>query len=576
MLTLGINAAFHDSSAAIIRDGRLIAAAEEERFSRIKHGKRPVPFSAYELPFHAIDYCLREAGAVLGDVDHFAYSYDPYLRLDRESAGTALKLPLEPSGQLVDPTWESPWDPLFLSYIVNAPRHLVGGVPHHLSGRFRNTRAIEPSHWHFVRHHLCHAASAFLVSPFDEAAVLTIDGRGELATTTYGAGRGNRVEEIGQVAMPHSLGLLYEQVTSHLGFLHSSDEYKVMALASFGRPRFLGVFRDAIRVGPEGRYSIDTGRLWRALGPARVPGEPLQQRHRDIAHSMQAAVEEAVLEIARWLHRATGMYDLCMAGGVALNCVLNSSIRDRGPFRRVWVQPAAGDAGTALGAALIVDGRESGRDERPPAMEHVYLGPQYSQGEIAACLRSAGLSATMPENLAEAAADLLAADMVVGWFQGRMEFGPRALGSRSILASPRRAEMQARLNSIKDREDFRPLAPAVMEEEAVAWFRTGGVASPFMLFVHEVLPDKARLVPAVCHVDNSARIQTVSRRQNPLYYDVLAAFRARTGIPVLVNTSFNTRTRPIVCTPTDALECFFTSPLDALAIGPYLLRKNGY
>ena len=574
MFTIGINAAFHDPSAALVEDGRLVAAAEEERFSRVKHGKRPVPFSAYELPFNAIDFCLREAGITLASVDHFAYSYDPYLRLDRDGAGTALKLPLEPSGQPPEEEWESAWDPLFLSYIVNAPRQLVGGVPHHLSPRFRGVSAIDPTRWHFVDHHLCHGASAFLASPFSEAAVLTIDGRGERATTTYGVGRGNRLSVIGQVVMPNSLGLLYEQVTSHLGFLHSCDEYKVMALASFGRPRFLGAFRDAIRLGAAGQYSIDTSRLWQSLGPPRLRGEPLHDRHCDIAHSLQVALEETVLEIARWLRSETGAGDLCMAGGVALNCVLNSCLRDRGPFRRLWVQPASGDAGTALGAALLVDARERRTDARDFVMEHVYFGPEYHEREIEECLLSAGLPVRRQDNVAETAAGLLAAEMVVGWFQGRMEFGPRALGNRSILASPRRADMQARLNWIKEREDFRPLAPAVLEEEAHKWFRTNGAASPFMLFVHEVLPEKAGLIPAVRHIDNSARIQTVSRKHNPLYYDLLAAFSAATGIPVLVNTSFNTRARPIVCSPQDALECFFTSPIDALIIGPFLLTKG--
>ena len=272
--------------------------------------------------------------------------------------------------------------PLSLSYIVNAPRHLVGGFPHHLSSALQGRRrqSIRPAGI-LSSHHLSHAASAFFVSPFEEAAILTIDGRGEKATTTYGLGKGSRIEPLGQVVMPHSLGLLYEQVTSHLGFLHSSDEYKVMALVSLGRPRFLGAFREAIRVGEEGRYSIDTSRLWSRLGPARAPEEKLQQRHYDIAHSMQVAMEDAVLEIARWLQRATGAADLCMAGGVALNCVLNSSIRDRGPFKRIWIQPAAGDAGTALGAALVVDLRE-GKGERTSPMQDVYLGPEYSAAEI--------------------------------------------------------------------------------------------------------------------------------------------------------------------------------------------------
>ena len=321
MLTLGINAAFHDSSAAAVVDGRLIAAAEEERFSRIKHGKRPVPFSAYELPFNAIDYCLREADATLADVDHFAYSYDPYLRLKKKSAGTALKLPLEPSIRPIDPEWESACTSL--SYIVNAPRHLVGGFPHHLSLRFREMKTIDPSRWHFVDHHLSHAASAFFVSPFEEAAILTIDGRGEKATTTYGLGKGSRIEPLGQVVMPHSLGLLYEQVTSHLGFLHSSDEYKVMALVSLRRDHAPGRFQGS---DPRRRGRPLFHRHEQAMEPARAcprPEEKLQQRHYDIAHSMQVAMEDAVLEIARWLQRATGAADLCMAGGVALNCVLD-------------------------------------------------------------------------------------------------------------------------------------------------------------------------------------------------------------------------------------------------------------
>ncbi|OPY60415.1 MAG: Decarbamoylnovobiocin carbamoyltransferase [Syntrophorhabdaceae bacterium PtaU1.Bin034] len=573
MYTLGINAAFHDTAAALVKDGRVIAAAEEERFNRVKHGKRPIPFSAYELPFHAIDYCLREAGITLAGVDHVGYSYDPFLRLGKGREKEVLTLPLEPSAFPVPDEWEAAWDPLFLSFIVNAPRHLVGGVPHHLEKRFRDAR-IDLSRWHFIDHHLCHAASAFYASPFDEAAILTMDGRGEKATTTYGTGRGSQVERIGQVDMPHSLGMLYEQVTSHLGFLHSSDEYKVMALASFGRPRYLTAFRNAIRVGEEGQYQIETGRLWKELGPPRLPGEPLRQRHKDIAHSLQGALEESVLKIVRWLHQVTKSDNLCMAGGVALNCVLNSSIREQGSFRNVWVQPAAGDAGSALGAALLVDVKERHGAARPYRMEHVFLGPGYSDRDIEQALRSSGLPVNKLENVAEQTAKLLEKDMIVGWFQGRMEFGPRALGARSILASPLHADMQTRLNFIKEREDFRPVAPVVIEEEAPHWFSVNGSSSPFMLFVYDVLSDRAARIPAVCHIDGTARIQTINRDQNPRYYELLRAFQSRTGVPVLVNTSFNTRGRPIVCSPQDALECFWTTPLDALVMGTYLLTKQ--
>jgi carbamoyltransferase len=573
MYTIGVNAAFHDPAAALVKDGQLLAAAEEERFNRVKHGKRPTPFSAYELPFNAIDYCLSEAGVTLSDVDHIVYSYDPSIRLPAGGRGARITLPLEPSSEPIDPAWEAPWDPLFLSSIVNAPRHLAGGVPLHLSKRFDLDLPGILSRWRFLDHHLCHAASAFFPSPFHEAAVLTIDGRGEKATTAYGVGRGTNLELLGRVSMPHSLGMLYEQVTSHLGFLHSSDEYKVMALASYGRPRYLADFRRAVQVGQEGQYTIDTAPIWEVLGPARTSGEPLSQRHRDIAHSLQLVLEESVLRIADWLHEATGADDLCMAGGVALNCVLNSWIRDKGPFKRLWVQPASGDAGTALGAAILVDLAERRAADRPFRMDHAYWGPSYDDADVERAFRTCGLTFRRMENIAAETACLLKEGNVVGWFQGRMEFGPRALGARSILASPTDPRTQERLNFIKEREDFRPVAPVVVEEEAGNWFRTNGASSPFMLFVHDVLPHRASSIPAVCHVDNTARIQTINRAQNPTYYDLLRAFQHLTGIPILVNTSFNTRCRPIVCSPVDALEAFWTSPVDALVVGPYLLRK---
>lgn len=573
MRTLGINAAYHDSAACLVDDGRIVAAAEEERFTRIKHGKRPIPFSAYELPFHAIDYCLREAGIDLSDIDNIAYSFDPLLQLGTHRNEARLSLPLEPSAHPIPDEWESAWQPLFLSSIVNAPRHLVGGVPHHLQRRFRGARVDGPYRWHFVKHHIAHAASAYYCSPFSRAAVMTIDGRGEIATTSYAVGEGDSLRRLGQVDMPHSLGLLYEQVTEHLGFLHSSDEYKVMALASAGRPRYLREFRAIVQLQGEGRYAITAPDLTERFGPPRHPGEPFTDHHRDIARSLQRVLEDTVIEIATWLQRESGANDLCLAGGVALNCVMNARLRDRGPFKRIWVQPAAGDAGTALGAALWVDVRERGTRSPESRMEHAFLGPAYDDNAIEAALRFAGVRYRRLQDVAEETAALLAKDRVVGWFQGRMEFGPRALGARSILASPCSPEMQGRLNALKDREDFRPVAPVVPEELAQEWFVQRG-PSPFMLFVFDVRPDRAARIPAACHVDGTARVQTVNRTQHPLYHDLLQAFARHTGVPVLINTSFNTRGQPIVCTPHDALACFWTSPIDALVIGPYLVQKE--
>jgi carbamoyltransferase len=574
MYTIGINAAFHDPAACLVEDGRVVAAGEEERFTRIKHGKRPVPFSTWELPFHAIDDCLRQAGIALTDVDHVAYSFDPWLKVRGSPERASFTLPLEPSAHPVAEEWESVWDPLFVASIVNAPRHLASGAPHHLAARFTGARVGGPHQWHFVDHHLAHAASAFLASPFEHAAVLTLDGRGEQLTTAAYHGCGNRLERIGAVAMPHSLGILYEQVTAYLGCLHSSDEYKVMALASSGEPAFVDAFRTIVRPGEDGTYTIAEPRLEARFGPARERGGPLEQRHFDVAHSLQVVLEETVLHIARWLRSRTGESDLCLAGGVALNCVMNARIRDEGPFDRVWVQPAAGDAGTALGAALWIDTRQRGDDERRYRMDHAFLGPCYDEAAIASFLTWSRLPFRRLDDVAEEAAALLAGGRILGWFQGRMEFGPRALGARSILASPIDPGMQARLNEIKDREDFRPVAPVVLAGEANRWFVNAG-DSPFMLFVHDVRPECADRIPAVRHVDGTARIQTIAREQHPLYYDLVAAFARRTGVPVLVNTSFNTRGEPIVCTPRDAVECFWTSPLDALVIGPYLLEKPG-
>ncbi|MBA3624640.1 MAG: carbamoyltransferase, partial [Methylibium sp.] len=596
MITLGINAAFHDSAAALVIDGECVAAAEEERFSRIKHGKRPVPFSAWELPFGAMHYCLSEAGLTLGELDHVAYSFDPRDFLgDRLRGETTLTLPLEPSAHAVKQSeggWENPWDPLFAAYIVNAPRQLVDGAPHHLKKRFAGgSHEHSPYRWHFVNHHTCHQASAFLAAPFARCAVMTLDGRGERATTTYGAWRGDRYEPLGAVHMPHSLGILYEKVTSHLGFLHSSDEYKVMALAAMGSPRYAGHLRERVRVGEGGAFTIATLDLPAWCGPARVPGSTLEPRHFDLAASLQQVLEETVHKLAVWLREASGERQLAMAGGVALNCVMNARLRDSRVFEAVWVQPAAGDAGTALGAALWVDARE--RSDKAPAlgeaapltptlspfrgegaalpgtdrpapvalhpgrwrMEHVYLGPGFEDDEIEPLLRWAKLSYRRlgsTEGIAETTAELLAENRIIGWFQGRTEFGPRALGARSILASPIDPAMQQRLNELKDREDFRPVAPALPQEELANWFspaEANGGRSPFMLFIYDTKPGQEARIPSACHSDRTARVQTVDAATNPRFHALLKAFGRRTGVPVLVNTSFNVRGEPIVCTP---------------------------
>lgn len=570
MYTLGINAAFHDSSACIVQDGMLLAAAEEERFTHVKHGKRPIPFSAYELPFHAIDYCLGVAGIHLNDVDHIAYSFNPFSLLNGHAKDEKIELPLKPSFASKDEDWYSEWDPLFLTFIVNAPGQLADGYPHHLQKRFAGAGAA-PEKWHFVGHHIAHAASAFLPSPFSSAAVMTLDGRGERATTSYYHGIGTEMKLISEVWIPNSLGLLYEEVTTHLGFLHSSDEYKVMALASYGKPVYLDKFFSIIEIGENGQYRILPHDLTTLLGPARRRNDTFGQQHFDIAHSLQKALEKTVLELAEWLHKVTGEDNLCLAGGVALNCVMNARLRDQGIFRNIWVQPAAGDAGTALGAALWVD-----NDHRPARdfeMKHAYWGPDYSDEDIEQFLKWTKVPYRKMTNVAAETAAILAADKVIGWYQGRMEFGPRALGSRSILASPISPSMQSRLNEIKDREDFRPVAPVVLEEDAGEWF-DGAEYSPFMLFVYDVKKDKEDKIPAVRHVDGTARIQTVNADQHKEYYNLLKEFKKLTGVPVLVNTSFNTRGEPIVCTPRDAIECFWTSPFDALVINSFLLEKK--
>lgn len=570
MYILGINAAFHDTAAALVKDGKIIAAAEEERFTHIKHGKRPVPFSTWELPFHAIDYCLKTAGITIKDVDRIAYSFDPEGVSEASVYEDDL---LSSSDLLVQADVYNGWDTLFLNYIRKAPEQLRDGYPHHLQKRLANSGSLTEK-WEFVNHHVAHAASAFFPSPFTEAAVMTLDGRGEKATTGYFMGKGNSLEQLSTVDMPHSLGMLYEKITTYLGFLHSSDEYKVMALASYGKPVYLEDFRSVINVQDNGQYTIDEFDPQQWWGPGRTKEDPFEQLHHDIAHSLQKALEETVLKLANWLYQETKSENLCMAGGVALNCVMNAVIRDKGPFKNIWVQPAAGDAGTALGAAQWLDvqlnSQHTNRYTAP--MDHVYWGPEYTDDEIEKFMIWAKMPYKRLYDVAKETAAILAEDKIIAWYQGRMEFGPRSLGSRSILASPIHPDMQARLNDIKDREDFRPVAPVVLEEDASEWFEHADV-SPFMLFVYPVKDDKADQIPAVRHTDGTARVQTINAQQHPLYYELINEFKKLTGVPVLVNTSFNTRGEPIVCTPRDAIECFWTSPFDALIINSFILEK---
>jgi carbamoyltransferase len=575
MYILGINAAWHDSAACLVRDGLVVAAAEEERFTGVKHHKRTTPFSAHALPFHAIGYCLDAAGIRLDQVDHVAYSIDPLILIDEESRRPEFVLPDSPPSQFSQPGYD-PWKTIFLAAVTSAPRTLLesGEVPWHLWERWGfldQGRGAHQWRFHFVEHHMAHAASAFLPSPFESAAILTLDGAGEKVSTLLGVGRGNALEKLREVEMPHSLGKFYEHITTHLGFLSNSDEYKVMALASYGEPRYAEAFRSNFRWTGDEEFQYWWPWFEELCGPPRRPRAPMEERHFDIAASAQVVLEEASLRLADWLHRQTGETNLCLAGGVALNCVMNSRLQQDSPFQRVWVQPAAGDAGTALGAALWVWAQERDSPERW-RMEDAYLGPDYDDAAIEQALRHGKLDYERCPDIAAATAKCLAQGKVAGWFQGRMEFGPRALGARSILASPADPDMVQRLNQLKDREDFRPVAPAVLEEAAGEFFEDCQEA-PFMMFVYQVRPEQADRVPAIRHVDNTARVQTVSAARAPLYHRAISQFRELTGLPLVVNTSFNSRGQPIVCTPQDALECFYTSPIDALAIGSYLLVK---
>ena len=541
-VVLGLNAVFHDPAAALVVDGVTVAAAEEERFSRRKHGKSPVPFSTWELPEQAIAYCLAAGGVQAEDLDAVAYSYDPALAT-------------VPSADPLDQHWEG----LRTLYAERAPRFLSSLLPGFDERRFRH-----------VPHHVAHAASSWGHAPFGSCAVMVLDGRGERGSYLAGVVRDSRLEVLALQDLPHSLGLRYEELTAHLGYRRSSDEYKVMAMASYGRPTHLGELRRLMRTTGDGGFVTEPVDWDRFARPGHGDGA-IDEEHVDLASSVQTRLEEVLLELAGWLHERTGERFLALAGGVALNCVANSRIYAEGPFEDVWVQPASGDAGTALGAALQIAAELGDAPVPPPTPA---LGPEWSDEEIRSILRAAGVPHERPADVADAAAEVLAGDGVVAWFQGRSEFGPRALGHRSLLAHPGHEHNLERLNDVKGREQFRPVAPMVQLEAAKDAFEGGPIPSPHMLFTHRVRPGWAERIPAVVHVDGTARVQTVDAAVEPLVHRMLEGFRARTGLPMVVNTSLNTAGRPMGDHPRDALECFGSAPIDALAIGPFLVRRG--
>ncbi|MDP9377956.1 MAG: carbamoyltransferase [Actinomycetota bacterium] len=540
MKVLGINAVFHDPAAALVVDGRTVAAAEEERFSRRKHGKTPVPFSTWELPEQAIQWCLSEAGIGPEELDAVAYSYDP-------------SLAVQPGTDLTSDEWEG----LRTLYAQRAPLFLRTLLPQ-----------VDPVKFRWVPHHVAHAASAYLASGHDPCSVLVLDGRGERASHLAGRAVGGQLEVLASQQLPHSLGLLYEELTAHLGFRRSSDEYKVMAMASYGQPRFLEAFRTLVRADDDGGFFV--GDIdFSSFAPPLMPGGDFTPDHADLASTVQRRLEEVLLDLLRWLHARTGDSHLVMAGGVALNCVANTRLWEEGPFDSIWIQPAAGDSGTAYGAALAV-ARQLGDEVKP--MPTAALGRGWSDDELEEWLRTAAVAYEHTDDVAREVAQTLADNGVVAWFQGRSEFGPRALGHRSLLADPRHPRNLEKLNDIKGREQFRPVAPMVRAQRAADIF-SGPLPSPYMLFTHRVHEDWIDRIPTVVHVDKTARVQTVDERDEPLVAAMLEHFEMLTGVPVVVNTSLNTAGRPMVDDPRDALECFGSAPVDLLAIGPFLVRR---
>ena len=592
MDVLGISAFYHDSAAALVRDGEIVAAAQEERFTRKKHDSG--------FPRNAISFCLQAGGAGLDRVDRVVFYDKPFLKFERL---LETYLAFAPRGltsfRMAMPVWTR--EKLFLKDLIRKELAKI-------------SQGFDPSRLLFAEHHVSHAASAFYPSPFEEAVILTMDGVGEWATTSVGIGRGKDVQITREIHFPHSLGLLYSAVTYYTGFKVNSAEYKVMGLAPYGEPRYAAkMYEHLIDVKPDGSFRLNleyfdyctgltmTNGKFDALfeGPARKPSELLTQRHMDLAASVQKVLEDVVLKMTRALAADTGIPNLCLAGGVALNCVANGKVLRDGAFRNIWIQPAAGDAGGALGAALASYHGFAGAPRRVngcgDSMRGAYLGPEFSQADIEKRLRASGarFSVLSPGDLVATCARELAEERALGWFQGRMEFGPRALGARSILADARSPRMQSILNlKVKFRESFRPFAPSVLREHLAEWFEMD-TDSPYMLLVADVLEhrrirmtaeqealfgiDKLNVprsdIPAVTHVDYSARIQTVHEETNPRYYRLIREFEKLTGCPVIVNTSFNVRGEPIVCTPEDAFHCFMGTHIEALAVGNCFLRK---
>lgn len=557
----------HDSAVALTRDGRVIAAVEEERFTRIKHDR--------SFPYHGIRYCLEAAGISMNDVAHVGYFFQPW-----KAALCSLR------HFAVDPRH---WHSIILGSHEGKEERRLGRFGEMLSvKRLLKDRLGYRNPFHGIDHHLCHAASSYFASGFDDAAILTIDGVGELTSTLYATGEGNRIRPFRKILFPQSLGFLYGAVTQYLGYRYNDDEYKVMGLAAYAQGTLKREFGKLVRYNGNGDYTLDLSffnfqhgaREWysekmvKAFGPVRGAGEEFSGRHREIAGGVQNALEETVLQMAAWLREKTGKKNLCLAGGVALNSSLNGKIADSGLFDRIFVQPAAHDSGTSLGAAYAIHHQLLGLGTKREQLREVYLGPDYRQESIEETLQASGLGYQKRDVIERDVARLLGEGKVVGWFQGRMEFGPRALGNRSILGDPRNPKMKDLINlKVKFRESYRPFAPSVPLEYAAEYFDMRNAESPFMLFVYPVRKEKAEIIPAVTHVDNSARVQTVDKTTNLRYWRLLEEFRRATHVPVLLNTSFNLNGEPIVNEPWDAIRTFLNSGIDCLAIGDYLLSK---
>ncbi len=561
MHILGISCFYHDAAACLVSEGRIVAAASEEAFTRKKHDSR--------LPVDATRYVLGEAGLKASDLSAIIYYDKPIRKLDRSLR------------TFIDTF------PRGLGAFIRKMPHLAG-VQLRLPSELKKGLGYEGPVL-YSEHHLSHAASAFYCSGWEEAAILTVDGVGEWASSSWGVGRGNKISLTGETRFPHSLGLLYSAITLYLGFKVNSAEYKVMGLAPYGEPAYVDQIRKLIHVAPDGTFRLDmryfafdrgermyNAELEKLFGR---PGRPieegeLEQFHKDVARSLQVVVDDVMVRLATTVVKETGAKKLCLAGGVALNCVANGEILRRAPVEDIYVQPSAGDAGGAMGAALVA---WNGLLEKPrlPRLESVYLGPGYDEAVVKAALDAAGAVYRRYERaeLLSESVELLTSGKVVGWFQGRMEWGPRALGHRSILGDPRHPEMRDIINmKIKMREGFRPFAPAVLEDQVSEWFQLDR-PSPYMLLVAPVREDKPPL-PSITHVDKSARIQTINRAQDALYYDLIQAFGEKTGVPVLINTSMNVRGEPMVCSPEDGWRCFMRTEMDVLVIGPFILRKE--